>query len=62
MAVSGVAETRIVLRCYHDGHRATTAVPSTNPSPCTFCAHTPAMQSKVLPILVLGGTDERSSW
>ncbi|KIJ23354.1 hypothetical protein M422DRAFT_39654, partial [Sphaerobolus stellatus SS14] len=49
MAVSGVAETRIVLRCYHDGHRATTAVPSTNPSPCTFCAHTPAMQCKVLP-------------
>ncbi|KIJ36836.1 hypothetical protein M422DRAFT_260701 [Sphaerobolus stellatus SS14] len=62
MAVGDVAETRVVLKCYHGGHRATTTVPSTNPSPRTFCAHTLAMGRKVHAVLTLGGADERYSW
>ncbi|KIJ42275.1 hypothetical protein M422DRAFT_254679 [Sphaerobolus stellatus SS14] len=56
-AAGAVTETKIVLRCYLDGHRATTTVSSTNP----FCAHTLAMERKVHAVLVLGGADERSS-
>ncbi|KIJ42283.1 hypothetical protein M422DRAFT_254687 [Sphaerobolus stellatus SS14] len=58
VAVGGVAEIRVDLRCYLDGHRATTTVYSTKPSLLTFCAHTLAMERKIRVIPVLGGADE----